>query len=263
MSRFLLVLLMLMPISCVPLPHSPAAEPRQRLAIGGVLATDTVLDGDYLLTADLQVPAGITLTILPGSSIAVVASDSTKIDPDYLSKETEILIRGRLLAQGTAARPIRFMVDSGDKSQILWAGLAFVDSLGSRLEHLQIEQAETGILCLDSSPQLRFVQVLRSRYAILLQQHSSPVISDSLLSAGEAGLFCWDQSAPTVERTVITGNQEEGVYLGRGCAAELRENLISENDRGLVLPQGVAVAPSNRIVANRLNLHSYPPENTE
>ena len=255
MIRCLALLLLL--CSCAAQPPQPSDSPVSRQVIGGVLTADTVLDGDYLLETDLQVPAGITLTIQPGSNILIVAADSTKIDPEYLSKEVEILVRGRLLAVGTAAQPIRLVVAGADRKQIQWAGLEFVSSRDSRLEHLQIEQAESGVLCLDSSPQLRFVQILRSRYGILLQQNSHPLISDSQLTAGEAGLFCWDQSAPILQRNSIVGNQEEGVYLGRECQAELRENLIKQNDRGVVLADGVAIDPSNLISDNRLDVRTY------
>ena len=260
MIRWLTVPLLLLLFSCAPLPSQQINEVVQRETLGGVLTTDTLLDGDYLLEADLQVPAGITLTISPGSSILVVPSDSTKVDPEYLSKETEVLVRGRLLARGTAAKPILFVTAGKDKNQVQWAGLQFVSSQDSQLEHLLIEQAETGILCLDSSPQIHFVQILRSRYGILLQQNSHPLISNSLLADGEAGLFCWDQSAPVLQRTTISGHQEEGIYLGRDCKAELRENLIKKNDRGIVLPNGVSIDSSNLIFSNRLDFHSYPTE---
>ena len=257
MIRSLVLALLLLLCSCAQLPPPPSDSAVSRLLIGGVLTVDTVLDGDYQLETDLQVPAGITLTIQPGSSILIVAADSTKIDPEYLSKEVEILVRGRLLAVGTAAQPIRLLVAGADREQIQWAGLEFVSSRGSQLEYLQIEQAENGILCLDSSPQLRFVQILRSRYAILLQQNSHPLISDSQFTDGEAGLFCWDQSAPILQRNTIAGNQEEGVYLGADCQAELQENLIKQNDRGVVLAEGVSLAPSNLIFDNRQDVRTY------
>jgi hypothetical protein len=257
MIRWLTIPLILFLFGCAVPPVQQSPEVAQRESIGGVLTADTVLAGDYLLETDLQVPRGITLTIRPGSSIQVVASDSTKIDPEYLSKETEILIRGRLLARGTAAEPIRFIAAGPEKEQVLWAGLQFVSSRGSQLEHLLIEQAETGILCLDSSPQINSVRILRSRYGILLQQNSHPQISDSHLADGEAGIFCWDRRAPLLQRTTISDHQEEGLYLGRDCAAKLLENLIKQNDRGIVLPGGVAIDPSNSIVANRLNIQTY------
>ncbi len=257
MIRWLTIPLLFFLFGCAVPPAQQPPEVAQRESIGGVLTVDTVLAGDYLLETDLQVPAGITLTIRPGSSIQVVASDSTKIDPEYLSKETEILIRGRLLARGTAAEPIRFVAAGPEKKQVQWAGLQFVSSRGSQLEHLLIEQAETGILCLDSSPQINSVRILRSRYGILLQQNSHPLISDSYLADGEAGLFCWDQSAPILQRTTISGHQEEGIYLGRDCAAKLRESLIRKNDRGIVLPSGIAIDPSNLIFANRVDTKTY------
>lgn len=263
MIRLLLVLSMVLFVSCAPLPPQQTSAAAQRVSIGGVLTVDTVFDGDYLLEADLQIPAGITLTIKPGSTILVVPSDSTKIDPEYLSKETEIIIRGRLLALGTTAQPIRIYPAGDDQQQVLWAGLEFVASNDSRLENLLIEQAETAVLCLDSSPQLRYLKILRSRYGILLQQNSRPLIRDSQLADGEAGLFCWDQSAPVIERSSIIKHREEGLYLGGGCQATLDSNLIKQNDRGVVLPNNVTIDSSNLVFDNRINLQSYQAGGTQ
>ncbi|NOY13204.1 MAG: right-handed parallel beta-helix repeat-containing protein [Deltaproteobacteria bacterium] len=212
------------------------------------------------MTSDLQVPAGLTLTIKPGTTIYVQPTDSSKIGPEFLSREVEILVRGSLRAVGTAARPIVIKPISTDPEAILWSGLELVNSEQVQLEHLLLEQAEVGVLCLDASPQIRFLQVRRSRYGILLQQQSAPQITDSLLIDGEAGLFCWDRSAPQVSRSRIVNQQEEGLYLGRNCRGRFIGNRIEENDRGVVLPEGVSFDPSNRVTNNRQDFLRYSRE---
>jgi hypothetical protein len=256
--RLALVLLLVLLGGCVtPPPKQVEVDPTQLPVIGGVLTEDTLLSGDFLLPADLQVPAGLTLTIQPGSRIFIQPSDSTKIDPEYLSREVEIIVRGRLLALGSAERPIRFLPLGEDDRQILWAGIELVDSDGSRLEHLVIEQADAGVLCLGSSPELRSLHILRSRYGVLLQQDSAPQISDSVLADGEAGLFCWDQSAPTISNNQILRLQEEGIYLGPECRALLTGNLVEAVDRAVVLPEGAVFDTTNQLQGNRVDFARY------
>ncbi|WP_303720985.1 NosD domain-containing protein [Malonomonas rubra] len=241
--------------------HQPViVDPLELPQISGTIPSDLVLDGQYLLAADLQVPTGLILTIKPGTTVYVQPSDSTKIDPEFLSRETEVLIRGTLNAVGTEAQPIVFKPIGEDRDAILWSGLQLVDSVGSELAHLRIEQAEAGLLCLNSSPNVLSLQVQRSRYGILLQQQSAPQIRDSLLTSGEAGLFCWDQSAPQVRNSRIVHLQEEGLYLGRDCRGAFSGNLIGENDRGVILPAGVVFDESNHVAGNRLDFVRYGQE---
>ncbi len=258
MTRLLLFALAALLGGCASTPAPPVVvDPAQLPVLGGTLTADTTLAGDYLLASDLQVPEGLTLTISPGSRIYVQPSDSTKIDPEFLSREVELLVRGRLLALGSAEQPIRFIPLAENRDDILWAGIELVASQGSRLQHLSIEQAETGLLCLGSSPQVESLRILRSRYGVILQQNSAPQISDSLLADGEGGLFCWDRSAPLLEKNHFVRLQEEGIYLGPKCQAKLVGNLIQKTDRALVLPAGETIATDNRLVDNRQDFVRY------
>ena len=261
MKNLLLVIFALLLFGCVgAVPLTAPAAPEQLPIIGGTLSGDLVLDGHYLLTADLQVPAGITLTIKPGTIIFIEPSDSTKIDPEFLSREVEVLVRGSLRAIGTPSRPIVIKPRSADQHAILWSGLQLLDSEQVHLEHLRLEQAEGGPLCINASPLVKSLQVVRSRYGVLLQQRSAPSITDSLLLDGEAGLFCWDQSAPQIRNSSIIGQQEEGLYLGRGCRGLFTGLQIKDNDRGVVLPAGMTFDSSNWVSGNRQDFLAYPRE---
>jgi len=261
MRSTLLLFFGLLLFGCAAKPTVPAGvDPLNLPQLAGTLAADQVLAGDYLLVADLQVPAGITLTIEAGSRIFVQPSDSTKIDPEFLSRETEILIRGNLYVEGTADAPVLFKPVTDDPQAILWSGLQLVGAGDVQLQQLIVEQAEVGVLCIAASPTIKGLQVRRSRYGMLLHQQSAPQIFDSVFSAGEAGLFCWDQSAPRLQNSQILNQQEEGIYLGRGCRGVFVDNQISNTDRGVILPTGVSFAASNQVVDNRLDFVRYPPE---
>lgn len=259
--RFQLLLVCCLALfGCVAGQHSAVDDPLLLPQIGGTLTADRTLNGTYLLTNDLQVPAGITLTIKPGSTIYIQPSDSTKIDPEFLSREVEILVRGRLRAVGTETRPITFKPVTQDADAILWSGLQLVTREPVQLEHVIVEQAEVGVLCLNASPEIHSLHVRRSRYGIILQQQSAPIIVDSLLIDGEAGLFCWDQSAPQVSNCWIMHHQEEGIYLGPECRGAFSSNLIKGNDRGIVLPDNSDFDSSNRVAGNRQDFLRYTEE---
>jgi len=108
----------------------------------GSLAADTVWtapEGPYRITGELTVPFGITLTIMPGTSV-------------YFEPNTRIVIRGRLIAEGEAYNLIRFTRTPGAVG--VWAGLQFIDSVrDNRIRHAVLEygQTDNGMIGVENS----------------------------------------------------------------------------------------------------------------
>jgi len=96
---------------------------------GEVLTSDTVWSNEVLVEEDILVPEGVTLTVLPGTVVRVLPSDSTKTDPEYVSRRTEITIRGSLEVQGKQDAPVVFTMAESVEKRLLdsWAGI-IVDS---------------------------------------------------------------------------------------------------------------------------------------
>ena len=90
--------------------------------VAGTLGGDTqwqAEEGPYHVNETIVVPSDVTLSIKPGASI-------------YFEPGTGILVRGRLLAEGTEERRIRFTRPPGSNSS--WAGIGFDGaSIESRL----------------------------------------------------------------------------------------------------------------------------------
>ncbi len=104
----------------------PLAAPWQ-----GILRGSTTWRSElnpYTVTGELKVPKGMTLTILPGTSVLFQA-------------DARILVNGRLLAEGTAAEPILF-TRATDKNR--WRGVQFDQTMeDSRIRHARLEWART------------------------------------------------------------------------------------------------------------------------
>lgn len=105
------------PTACVAGPHSGEITGTQQWCAD---------DGPHLLTGDVTVPEGMTLTIEAGTTLQG-------------ARYVELLVAGRLEALGTASQPITLTssIDSGPEQ---WSGLAFDGGSG----HLQYATVRYG-----------------------------------------------------------------------------------------------------------------------
>lgn len=223
--------------ACAPSVRSvtalaPEHSPRE---VAGILSGETHLSGEVLVVSDILVPRGSTLVIHPGTVLRIRPSESTKIDPEYLSPATEILVRGRLQVLGTAERPVRFLPEKGGAEEPAWAGIELDRSGESLLNHAEISGAETGILCIGASPVIRGAVVTGCRYGVIAQEKSAPHLLDSRIENGEGGIFCWREAQPLLRGNRIAGHEEEGVFIDDGSTPRLEGNVITGNGIGVAL----------------------------
>lgn len=210
----------------------------------GVLSTDLVVEGRVVLADDLLVPAGVTLVLRPGTTVYVVPTHSTKIEPEWLSAATELLVRGTIRSEGSSADPVSFVpLPLSGGGDYVWSGLLLDGAVDSLIRHTRIEGAEQGVLCVNSSPQISDNHILGCRYGIVAQADSAPMILDNLIENGEAGVFCWRRSHPLIQGNRIFGHNEEGLFVDQSSRPRLHDNLIRGNGIGLALyPDGPLAA---------------------
>jgi len=80
-----------------------AAEGGDR-QIGGRVAGKVSISGRVRVTEDLLVLPGAQLTIAPGTVLTFHRSESSKVDPEYFFGGTELVVRGRVEADGAQFR---------------------------------------------------------------------------------------------------------------------------------------------------------------
>lgn len=229
MQRLLLAVLLL----ALPVTSALAAPPLQEVI--GVSPGVRTWSGVVVMTGDVLVPAGARLVIEAGTEVRVVPAEATKIDPEYLSSQTELLIRGELEVRGTAEAPVRFVIAEPYNEEIAWSGITLDGAEPSLLRHVMIERADIGIRCVRSAPLIEQCTLQRCRYGIVAQQQSHPKILDNRIADGEGGIFCWRGSNPYLKGNVITGNDEEGVFVDADSRPWLDRNVITANAIGLAL----------------------------
>ncbi len=228
----------LLTMLCACLPQPPAAAPpseSKKRVLSGVLIGTTVLSGEVEMAGDLLVPAGASLHILAGTTVYIRPAEGNKIDPEYLSPATELLVRGRVHIAGTEEAPVRFLRIGEAAADPWWAGIILDGAGESSIAGAQIEGAETGILCLRSSPRLTGNRLQHCRYGIIAQQQSAPFISGNRITVGEGGIFCWHGSHPQLENNFILDLAEEGLFLDEDSRPLLGRNTISGCAIGIAL----------------------------
>lgn len=188
----------------VALAHPVAAE---------VLTEDTVWQGEMTVAEDVVVPAGVTLTVRAGTVVTLQAAENTKIDPEYLSHQTEITVRGALLVEGSAVSPVLFRLAEGspasDMGDDRWAGI-IVDGGRLQLHHATLQDAEVGVYVIGGRAELVGSSIEKNRYGVIAQGLDATVVcSSTTISGNDYGLFAFDGAAVSQNQSRIVDNRKK------------------------------------------------------
>ncbi len=113
----------------------------------GALPDDECWSGEVVITGDVIVPRGVTLTIQPGTVIRFPALNDDQYGGNDISR-SEMIVRGSLIAVGTEENPIVFSSASSSPAPGDWGGIQVVTDEADgtvRLSHATIEYASVGL----------------------------------------------------------------------------------------------------------------------
>ncbi len=142
--------------------------------ISGILLADTVLDavsGPWHVTGSVLVPAGVTLSIEPGTTLFFASGAGITVQQG-----------GRLVAEGTPYQQVRLTAVPGTAAA--WNGVNFSHTLrDNRLRYVDIEYADA----LGQSTDVEYSRVLfdhvtwsRTNTEVLDMTHPSVIVRDSV-----------------------------------------------------------------------------------
>ena len=182
-------------------------------AAAGVITKDTVWQGEVALQDDVLVPAGVTLTIRPGTVVRVAAAESTKTDPEYMSPLTEITVRGTLKVEGTAKSPVLFG-SAGEGKAGNWAGI-IVDRGAADLRSCRIMDAESAVYLVDGTVRLADADLRGNRYGITaLGAKSTLTAVSSSVTDNDYGLFLFNGARIDSRDCTVKANRKKDFYTG-------------------------------------------------
>lgn len=255
-------------------PKAPSARtvltPRQPLTLADTviknktLTQDLVLKGTVLIEGALIVPRQMTLRIEPGTVIRFMPATTDR-------SSGSVQIAGRLLAQGTAAKPILLTAAYSDAHAGDWDGIRIISSKKKNiLSFCHIDGAVTGISARESKLTIKGGSISQCRDGMALiestvvisnglmlkrcdrgivMQRGTVVIYDATVRENRLGLSA-EQSSVTVQRSSISHNSQEGIVLN-ASRYMLEEVQLSQNRGGIVVTGGSGIMREGRITANR------------
>ena len=220
--------------------------------------TDTTLTkigGPYVVSGQLTVSSGTTLTIEPGAVFKMEQTSSIKVD-------------GTLLAQGTETEKIVFTSskndqEGGDTNQDNdatspsagdWYGIIInnASSDATIIDHCRVEYAgygnNAGIKTYNSSPTISNTLLYKNNYYGFYVQNGSPSISNSSVAeSGSHGIYV-QGGTPTLTSNSVTVSGNYGIYVHSGTPAitgSIIENGVYAPNNGLSTFEGNTLTIDN------------------
>jgi len=259
---------------------------------GGTITEDTTLlvgECPYVITDDIVVPAGLTLTIEPGVTLRFQAGRSLRVE------------EGRLVAEGTPSLPILFTRDNADS----WGAIVFKNSASdNRIAYATVEYAGTaeysrhwqGITAYDSELRVEHSTIHHLdgwKTGLFLGNSTAQVLDNVIYDVGEDGIHivggdvivqgnhvydayegielefmvtpavlldnhvhdisddCLDLDASTavIERNELHHCGDKGISLGFTSSATMVNNLVYASTEGIAVQDGSSARIVNNTVA--------------
>jgi len=187
----------------------------------------------HLVTADISVTNGATLTISPGTIVK------------FESERSLSVTNGNLWAVGESGNKIVFTSYRDDShggdtngdgpstgSPGDWNRIYFQNSSSSRVEHVVIRYGGHG-----------------GNGSIYMHQSDVPVISSEITESGSHGIRT-DYSSPQIQGNTISNNSGRGIYhYGSGSPTD-QNNTIAGNDYGIYVQSATPTITGNTITGN-------------
>ncbi|NTV13373.1 MAG: right-handed parallel beta-helix repeat-containing protein [Desulfobulbaceae bacterium] len=181
-----------------------------------VLTEDTLWQGEVRMEEDVLVPVGITLTVAAGTRVLVAPAETTKIDPEYLSNRTELLIRGRLLVISAPGARASFTSTEDNQEASVWAGV-IVDGGTADLHALDLCNAEAAITVVAGQVSLDDCRLTANRYGIVAQSERAEVTGAATsIAKNDYGVMAFDGAVVKLTaNSLVRDNAKADNFSGR------------------------------------------------
>jgi hypothetical protein len=175
-----------------------------------VIDADTLWSGEIVISDDVLVRQGATLTVAPGTVIRILPSESTKTEPQYLSSYTEITVRGTMKAVGSKEAPIRFLASEAELVKE-WAGI-YVDQGSVTMAWAVIEGAESALTVLKGEASVANTVLRKNRYGItVVNDENRVMIDDVTIAENEYGVALLNGASITRNNCTFRDNEQQDI----------------------------------------------------
>ncbi|MBU4314128.1 MAG: right-handed parallel beta-helix repeat-containing protein [Actinobacteria bacterium] len=215
------------------------------------MTQDEVWSGVIHVENSIFVPAGITLTIMPGTVVKFKPYRGYTEPGGRLSMHIE----GTLKAIGTPENQIWFTSDSTEPINGDWSMLRFIDAGDdSIIKYAVVEFAQQGINMWNSSPTISHTIVRWNNWeGIYLESYCEPLLEYNLIyENGYNGVAMEQFNEATLKYNTVMRSGTNGIHVD-ASTANIEFNIVRENmANGLsVDDHGTIIALNNTIEDNQ------------
>ena len=188
--------------------HAP--KPPDPVVLSGTITRDTSLSGKIILAGDLLIPVGITLALGPGTDVTVLPSKGTRTDSQFITTETEILVKGSLEIKDTS-------LSTEEPEPGLWGGI-IVNSPGAKvlLERAVLKGAEYGVLALAGRVRVKDTVFERNEVGLAAAKEVILTVETNTYRGNGIATAAWHSPKP-IRSTgdIFEGNENNALALVR------------------------------------------------
>jgi len=239
LTRTILVLILFIVVSACALEKTETVGK-------GVIKSNTTWEKAVLITGDVEIARGVTLTIMPGTVVKfakIEADGPANLYDDktnYFSR-AELIVRGTLLAQGTKDGKIVFTSAERSPRSGDWGAINFNDSGDNILAYCDVSYADTGIHGHGARVTVKHcyfrhngVGIALKNVAQLRTMAEMNVAHNEIIGNG-GGILCGKQTRCSISHNQISNNKLYGIFGKMASTSQATYNNIMYNGKGIIL----------------------------
>jgi parallel beta-helix repeat protein len=172
------------------------------------------ISGERAFTGETVLPAGESWTVAPGAVLKF--------------RGGRLVVRGRLLVEGSAERPVRILADAS------FEGVDFRGGDGSRIANALFSGGRRGVTVTGARVALRGVRFERGAIGLEIGQYGRAEVRDCVFDSHErAGILVKRGGALDVSGSRFSGARRSGIYVYGAGGVSVRGCRFEKNEAGL------------------------------
>lgn len=187
-----------------------------------------VWQGEVRIVGDLEIPAGVEVVVRPGTRVVFMpagSNDRFTEHPHFVG--SELIVRGSLVAEGTASRPIEFVYVDTNAGAGSWGGINLMASPWSSFAYCFFAQADSAIHSQESTVSIEESIFEHNRVGIRF--HSSQILIEHNLLQHNDTAIRFHFGAPVIRNNLITRNHKGLFITSSPQDVQIRNNLFAQN----------------------------------
>ncbi len=246
-SLFIFGIILILAISACGKKQQQTELPMQ------TLKENTTWSGIVIVDGDIYVPPGVVLTIKPGTVIKFKRIDEKSkqnmfgVESPYYP-EAELIIRGELIARGTAKEKIVFTSAESDARPKDWGAINLLGSPGNIIDHCKILFAYNGVHSHGAEAVITNSEFAKNGVGISFKKEeespsvpwygkkSNMKITHNRIYNNKGGIG-FRNSIAIISHNLIEDNKFFGIFPKEEAEAKISYNEITGNKKGIYLYQ--------------------------